>query len=322
MDFFALFKTISFAMLEIFILAAFGFILVRKKIISDDGIRLLSKLLVEFILPLFIFTKVIKSFSFSLYPNWWIFPIISIMINLAGFSVGFAWFSLVKQAKTKLQKRQLVSLVGFQNSGYLPLILVATLLSSVVAETMFIYIFLFLLGFNLLIWSFGVWFLSGHSVKRFEFASVFSPPVVAIAVSLIVVALGIDKLIPQFLFHPAKMLGDCLLPLSMIVVGANLAEVSVKNINRSAITNAVILKLILLPILALAVLWWLRPEYLIGLLIILQAAVPSATTLSLITRHYRLEDEFVSHGIFFTHLVCVFTIPAWLVVYQIFAFFK
>jgi len=309
-------------MLEIFLLASCGFVLVKRKFINEQGVRLLTKLLVEFILPLFIFTKIVSSFSFSLYPDWWIFPILSIAINVIGFLVGTAWFGFFKFTISKQDKRQLISLIGFQNSGYIPLILVATLLSGFQAQEMFIYIFLFLLGFNLLIWSFGVWFLTGKSIKHFELGSVFSPPVVATLLSLIVMALGIDKFIPEFIFRPAKMIGDCMLPLSAIVVGGNLALVSIRDVKKVPIANVVFVKLILLPIMALVVLRWLRPEYLIGLLIILETAVPSATSLSLITRHYHLDDKFVSHGLFFTHLASIFTIPLWLIIYRMLAFFK
>jgi hypothetical protein len=321
-DFLILFKTVFLAMIEIFLLASLGFILVRKKFIDQQALSFLTRLLIIIILPLFIFTKIIKSFSFSLYPNWWVFPFLSLIINTAGFAVGYLWFRLFGIVKSTEGKKQLISLIGFQNSGYIPLILSAALLSTLDAEVMFIYIFLFLLGFNLAVWSFGVWFLSRHRIKDFELGTIFSPPVVATVVSLILVAIGVDKYIPGFLFRPAGLLGDCLLPISMIVVGGNLALVSLRDVNKAAVINVVIVKLVLLPILALLILWQLKPEYLMGFLLILEAAVPSATSLSLILRHYSLEDKFISHGVFFTHIVCVFTIPLFIIIYQMFAFFK
>ena len=321
-DFTTLFKIISMAMLEIILLGALGFFLVRRKFTDQGALKFLARFVINVTLPLFIFAKIIKTFSFSLYPNWWIFPLIAIVVNAVGFGVGAAWFNIFNLTESKQHKRQLISLVSFQNAGYIPLILTATILSGLAAEKMFIYVFLFLLGFNLIIWSFGVWFMTGRSRRHFELLSLFSPPVVAIIVSLIFVALGVDRVLPGFIFSSAKLLGGCTLPLSMVVIGGDLATVSIRDVNKGAIANVVFLKLFLMPILALAVLWQIKPEYLIGFLIIFQAAVPPATSLSLITRHYNLEDKFISHGLFFTHLICIFSIPLWLVIYQMFAFFK
>jgi hypothetical protein len=321
-DFMTVFKTVFFAMLEIFILGACGFIMVRKKFLDETSLRFLMRLVVEFLLPLFIFTKTLKSFSFILYPNWWIFTLFGLAINLAGFLIGYFWLGLFKTVNPNSEKRQFVSLVGFQNSGYIPLILAATLLSPFEAEKMYIYIFLLLLGFNIVIWSFGVRFLSGHSVRKFELGSMFSPPVLATILSMGLIGFGLDKFIPKFVFEPAQMLGNCLLPLAMIVTGSNLAIVSLKNVKKAIVANIVFLKLILLPVFALILFWYIKPEHLTGLFVIFQVAMPSATSLSLIVWHYKQDDTIISHGIFFTHLFCILSIPFWIIIYELFAFFR
>lgn len=321
-NFTMVFKTVLVSMLEIFILGACGFIMVRKKILDEAGLKFLMRLVVEFVLPLFIFTKTIKSFSFILYPNWWIFTLVGLVINLVGFIIGYLWLGIFKTVKSDSEKRQFVSLVGFQNCGYIPLILAATLLSAFEAEQMYIYIFLLLLGFNVVVWSFGVWFLSGHSIKNFEMGSMFSPPVIATILAMVMIGLGIDGYIPRFVFEPAQMLGNCLLPLAMIVTGSNLALVSLKNVRTKVVAQVSFLKLILLPILAFIVFWFIKPAYLFGVFVILQVAMPSANSLSLITWHYNQDDTIISHGIFFTHLFCILSIPLWLIIYEMFAFFR
>ncbi|MDD2654199.1 MAG: AEC family transporter [Candidatus Omnitrophica bacterium] len=204
MDNFTLvFKTVLVSMLEIFILGACGFIMVRKKFLDEAGLRFLMRLVVEFILPLFIFTKTLKSFSFVLYPNWWTYTVIGLIINLVGFIVAYFWLGIFKTVTSESESRQFISLVSFQNSGYIPLILATTLLSAFDAEQMYIYIFLLLLGFNVVIWSFGVWFLSRHSIKNFEMGSMFSPPVIATILAMVLIGFGIDKIVPKFVFEPA-----------------------------------------------------------------------------------------------------------------------
>jgi len=321
MSFFALFKTNFAAMLQIFLLAACGFILVKRNFINQDGLRLLSKLVIEVLLPVFIFSEFIQKFKFSLFENWLFFPFLSLIISAIALGIGVVFLKIFKVSGDKHERRQFLSLLMFQNSGYLPLILSATLFPEDIAGLMFIYIFLFLLGFNLAIWSFGVWFLKGESIRHFELGSFFSPPVLAIVVSLLIVFLKIDRVIPQAIINTSVMLGRCVLPLAMIIIGGNLALIPIaREVNKKAVSGILLVKLIFLPLLAFLILSYFHISGYVGLLIILQTAVPCATSLSLITRHYRLEDRLTNQGIFFTHICSLVTIPIFLCLYLMFAF--
>lgn len=304
------FKTTSLAIIEIFILGALGFFLIKRKILSFEGLDGISRLVIEVTLPLFIFCQFIKEFRFSLYPNWWIFPILSIALTLLGFAIGslFIWTT-----KSSDERRQFLSLVGFQNSGYLPLPLVAALLSGSEANQMFIYIFLFLVGFNLLMWSAGVYLLTYHRARRFAFASLFSPPVVATLVGLLFVSLRLENSIPNFIFRPLKMVGDSTLPLAMFVVGASLAKIEFnKKTNPQALFFIFLTKLIILPLIVIFIIINIKTPPLYALLLIIQAAMPPATSLSIIIRHYKKEDYLINPAIFIGHIISIFTIPIFL----------
>ncbi len=306
------FKITGFAVIQIFLLGAIGYFMVKKNILSHEGLDSLSRLVVEVVLPIFIFCQLIKGFSFGLYPNWWIFPLASIAISAAGFLVGSIFIGFIRGQELKLQ---FLSLIAFQNAGYLPLALVAALLPPDKLDSMFIYIFLFLFGFNLVIWSLGVYILSFTRAKKFELGSLFSPPVIATLVSLIFIYLGLGKFVPEVLLKPLRMVGDCTLPLAMFVVGGNLASIHLSRIDKKAMLYMVLAKLIILPALGL----WLAIKFkfpeLIGLLILIQLAVPPATSLSLIVRHYKKEDLFISQGIFIGHILSLVTLPIFLSLY-------
>jgi len=310
--FFESFKITGLAVTQIFILGAIGYFLVKKDILGQSGLDSLSRLVVEITLPVLIFCQLIKDFSFTLYPNWWVFPLLSIAITILGLTVGFFFSGFVKGQQARMQ---FLSLIAFQNSGYLPLALVAALLPKGKIEPMFIYLFLFLLGFNLIVWSFGVHMLSFSRNNKFALASLFSPPVVATLLSLILVSLGINKLIPDFIFMPLKSVGDCTLPLAMFVVGGCLAQIKLDKIDRKAILLMSLAKLIILPALGLALIIKFRLPDLIGLLILMQLAMPPATSLSVIIRNYNKEDLLISQGVFWGHIISIISIPIFLSLY-------
>lgn len=306
------FKVTGLAVAQSFFMAAIGYFLIKKNILGDEGMDALSRLVIEITLPLLIFCQLLKDFSFSLYPNWWVFPLISIAITIAGLAVGVILSGFIKGGQHKLQ---FLSLVSFQNSGYLTLALVTAFLPADKLGSMLIYIFLFLLGFNLVLFSFGMYMLSYTKAKKFEIASLFNPPVIATLVSMALVFFGLNKIVPDALLLPLRMVGNCTVPLAMFVVGANIASLRLVHIDKKAMALVILAKLIILPLLGLWLVLKFRLPELVGLLIILQLAVPSATNLSVIIRHYKKDDLLISQGIFLSHIVSIVTLPLFLSLY-------
>ncbi|MFC1709226.1 AEC family transporter [Candidatus Omnitrophota bacterium] len=311
------FKITAFAMFQIFILGLIGYLLTRKKVISEDNLKFLAKLVINLFFPCFVFVKLVSNFDFKSYPNWWVFPLISFFVTGGSFLVARLFVKLDKNLE-KL-KREFISLVTFQNGGYLPLILVALLLPAGRREEIFIYIFLFLLGFNAIWWSVGVWHLTKGHESKFDLKSIFNPPVIAIVAALLLTAVGLDRIIPHFLTGTMEMIGDCALPLAIITVGANLALIDVSGTNHSRyIIQIILAKLLFMPLLFLGVILLIRPSYSIALLILLESTMPSAVTQSIVMRHYDKKDNIVSLAIFWTHVVCLLTIPVFLILFSTF----
>ena len=297
---------------QILLLGGLGYFLLKRNILSGEGLSSISRIVIEITLPALMFCQLVKDFSFTKYPDWWVFPLISIAITIAGLGLGALFMGFIRGTKQKLQ---FINLIAFQNSGYLPLALLAALLPADKIGEMFIYLFLFLLGFNLIMWSFGVYMLTFTRTKKFELGSLFSPPVIATLAGLAVIFLGWDRFLPGLVMKPLRLVGDCTLPLAMIVVGANIAEVKVGRIDKKAMALVLLAKLVILPALGLFLMLKFAVPELFGLLVIIQLAMPSATSLSVITSHYKQEDLLISQGIFYSHIVSIVTIPVFLSLY-------
>lgn len=311
------FKVTTVAILQIFILGLIGYVFTKKKVVSVENLKFLSKLVINLLFPCFIFAKLISNFDFRSYPNWWLFPLMSFFVTATGFLVAKLFIKL--DSNLGKFNREFTSLVTFQNGGYLPLILVALLLPPGRREEMFIYIFLFLLGFNSVMWSIGVFYLTQDKSIKFKLHSLFSPPAIAVAVSLFAVAVRLHKIIPYFLIGTVRMIGDCALPLAIMVVGANLALIDISSkANVKHIVQVVLAKLLFLPLLFLGLILLIKPPYMIALLLLLQGAAPSAVSSSMILRYHEKKDNIVSLGIFWTHLVSLLTIPIFLILFSMF----
>lgn len=100
------------AVAQIFILGAIGYFLVKKNILGAEGLNSLSRLVIEITLPVLIFCQLVKDFSFTLYPDWWVFPLISIVISILGLIIGVLFLGIIPGRQ---QKAQFLSLITFQN---------------------------------------------------------------------------------------------------------------------------------------------------------------------------------------------------------------
>ena len=312
---FSYFNPILQAMLQVFVLGLVGFILIKKRILSSAGLNGLTDFFIVLVFPALIFSQIVGNFDFKAVGYWWLFPLLSLGVSALGLLAGYGFGFSLKDAQVR---REFIALSGFQNSGYLPLVLLKGILPAEQLSPMLIYLFLFLLGFNLVIWSWGVYFLSAHKAQGFSWGSLFSPPVIAVILGLAAVSSKIAGRIPQFILIPVEMLGNCSFPLAIVVVGASLAQLYNKQeLDLRNIIRLSLIKLCVLPLLGLLFLSLVRLPYLIGLLIILELAVPSATNLAVITRKYAQQEKIISQGIFVTHTLSLLTLPVFLTLFNL-----
>lgn len=313
MEFYNLVKTSWIGIFEIFLMGLCGFIVIRKKILPSYTSKVLSRLVMDITLPFLIFSKIITHFDFEKFKFWWILPLVAIGMVFLGMGIA----KLFSKSTHNKIRREFISLSGYQNSGYLPLALIGSMFTKDIADTLFIYVFLFLAGFNFLIWSVGSFYLKQKtSDDNINLSSFFTPPFIAILFSLGLVALGVEKYIPNVILTPISKIGSTTIPLGMIAIGAILGEVKIgvgKDI--ISIIKITFIKLIALPITILIVLNIINLPKLMEFFIFLEALMPSATSLGIIARRYQAEYHYIANVVFITHLCSLATIPLFIALY-------
>ena len=315
MDFSFSFLTITVAIIKLFMLILVGYYMYNKKIIDEKFTDTLSQVLVKVLLPALIIAKTTHHFDFDVYRHWWIMPICGIVFSLVGMGIGTFVFKLVREEKPF---REFICSTGFQNSGYLPMNLILFSFSQTIADKLLIYMFLFLMGFNLFVWSFVPCFFNGKTRSDFKIKMLFSPPVLATVFSLIWIAVFGKNSLPDIFTDPIRQLGGAAFPVSMIVLGAYLCKYKAfLPDGKRIISFGILCKLIIFPLIVLPVLLFLPIDNFIKFFLFLQSTMPTAVSLVIIGSYTGADNQYLSSIVFYTHLFCIISIPGWLGIYRI-----
>jgi predicted permease len=299
---------------KILMLIAVGYALRFAKLLKSDGIDGLSKLLLWVCLPSLILTKIISTFNPGSFPGWWFLPLCSMAMSIGGLAIGYLFQRPLPHFTSG---REFMSACAFQNSGYLPMTLVAFVCSGAFCDRILVYIFLFLIGFNLAIWSFIPAFLS-HSFRRnFNLRSLLNPPLIATVFAIISVFAAGPEWLPHLFYDPLHMLGEACFPLALVTLGAYLAESGgYKAKNGLALASCLVAKLIILPLIVFFIVKVTTLDISYKFFIVIEATMPSAVSLAIIGYEKKADNQFLTSMIFYSHLCAILTIPAWLYIFS------
>lgn len=205
-----------------------GFVLRKFKPITDDGKKAIS-LTISYIgqtaLSLY-------SFQINKYRP-------ELLINIL-YAVLFAFLSIVICAvimrvflknsfKNGLEgnaDRTLGFIAVFSNCGFIGIPFVQMLLPGNNEAVM--YVAVYMATFNSLIWTVGVYFLSGNTKSINPSKIVLNPPTLALVVALPLFFTGTE--LPDLLFKGVEHLANICTPMSMLIMGMYLAETKPKEL--------------------------------------------------------------------------------------------
>lgn len=308
------FYSVAFGISKIFFLLALGYLLYLKKLIKKDAADALSNILIWACVPALIFTKITSAFDPVRFSEWWILPVSSICMSLMGLGLGYLFQRLLRNFHSG---REFMSSCAFQNAGYLPMTLAVFVCSGEFCDTILIYIFLFLIGFNITMWSFTPPFLSRNFKKNFKIKTILNPPVVVTIFSILWVFLAGKDNVHSLIYDPLLMLGNSSFPLALIVLGVYLAEYrGFKTRNWAALFSYIMVKLVILPVAVLFIIKDLPLGEALKFFIFLESTMPASVSLVVVGQYVKADNKFLSGLIFYSHLFAIVTIPVWLMVFR------
>jgi len=316
LDFFESLKANFAAVAQIVVLGGFGFYIIKKGILGQCCLRTISNLVTDFALPCFVFSNIAANFHQVRGSAWHMFPVYCLMMLAAGAGMAAVVAGLDKGIE---RKREFVAMATFQNSGFLPIILIGALAPPEIKDKLFIYVFLYLLAYNPVLFTLGEKLFSAGGTAKISWRSLLNPTTVATVAGLAVALADAGSLIPRFLFRSIQMMGETTIPLSMVVIGG----IIVANYGSGAVfpwryaAKAGALKLVALPLATFAALKFadIAPD--VKFFLALESMMPSAVLLPLLAGKYGGDEALAGRTLFGVTVASLVTIPFLLAAFRI-----
>ena len=243
---------------------------------------------------------------------------------LALVAIGFLMTILnrLPSVNNLIQNRTLQLGSAFGNTGYFGIPVSLALLP----DHALIYSIGFDLGATLVIWSLGPILLTDPSKvlssnrywKNFIKGIVSSPAVKGLIGALIIHSSPWDEQITDLLWIPSRVV----IVLALVIVGMRLSWLRKANLSRiknqiTSIKNALIMKLVGLPVIMLIISSAIRLPSVMREALVLQAAAPTAISILLISQAASRDEKEATSLVVFSTITALISIPAWLLILRL-----
>jgi predicted permease len=300
----------------LFLVMIVGWIVTRRGLWKPEASRTLSRFLVDFVSPCYVVVQFLRTIDGDMLRHSWYIPVLGFLVIALGQLVGRLASPLIH---TPVRRRTFIFLISLTNWIYLPLPIAEALFgASGVAA-----ILLMNVGCTAAIWTIGIATLNpGMSPRESLRHVVTTPGLLATAAGLFLTlavpalrndAPGLPFLKPAL--DAAGMLGLLMIPLSLLVIGAQLGEVPLKTLKpEPTLWGVLALRLLAVPLAALALVRLLTA---VGLTIpdaprltfLLVAAMPPALSCTLFTERYNGDSLLSSKAVFLGTFASLATVP-------------
>lgn len=165
---------------------------------------------------------------------------------------------------------------------------------------------LFIIPTRILMWSAGISLFTTQAKGRVK-KVLLNPAVIAVALGLLRMVFQLP--LPSFLDTAVENVGACTSPLAMILVGAILADVSLKAVFAPKAFYLVAVRQLLLPFLCLFALRALGVAPLTAGVSVVLTGMPIGSTTAILAQQYGADAQFASKCVFLSTLTSLVTVP-------------
>lgn len=307
-----------------FLLAGAGAILKRKGVLKESGKTVLTDAVLYFFLPCNIINSFRMKFDSKILLRFGAVLFLSVLVQIVSYVLSRVLYNKRPNAvKRVLQYATIVS-----NSGFLGLPIAEGIYG---AEGM-MYASIFIIPMRIMMWSAGIaCFTESPDFKSVVKKIAVHPCIVAVYIGLFLLLFQapMETLHAGFMSHlpfavqtilnimglaldrAVRSAGSCTTALTMLLIGMMISEVSLKSLFHRDALYISLMRLIVLPVLALALCRILKMETYLTAICVLMTGMPAGSTSAILAAKYDCDYVFATKCVVISTLLSMLTIPLW-----------
>ena len=296
MNYEAVFTQVAILCIMIFV----GYYASKRNIIDREANRKFSDLLLNITLPCMIITSFQFDFSAEVLYDAGRILIIAVLIHLLSAVVARVIYN-----KSPWQTASVLRFVTiFSNAAFMGFPVIDSLYSQIGV----FYTAMYVVVFNLFVWSYGVILFTGQKDWSSIKSSLLNPGIVATIVGLILYAASIKLPLP--LFKAFSMVGSMTTPLSMLIIGTLLAQVNYQEILKGQhLISGIAMRLVGLPLLLFIILYFLGIKGVVANVLVLVTAMPAAAITVIFAEKHNADALLASRFVALSTILSLVTLP-------------
>lgn len=291
-------------MVILFILIFAGYLMTKLKMVDMTGSRQLSAIVSNITNPALIISGAFTQDGTITNHDILIVSIVSLVLFFIWFLVGKGMGYVLRVPKHDRDYYVLMTMFG--NSGFIGLPIIIALLGSQYA----IYVAVYNLFFNLIIYTYGVYLLSKHGDggKKSSWKSCINTGTISAILTMVIFCCKIQ--VPTIVEESIRYMGNATTFLALFIVGISLAQASLKEIFKDVrLYPFILIRQLILPIIVALVLKYILPDVNMRAVMVVLSAVPVGNLAFMLARARNQEAEVLSKGIILTTICSIITIP-------------
>lgn len=291
-------------MLVLFIIMLLGYYCFKKGFFNQAAAKTLSFIVVNIANPAMILSGSVNS-SGNIHGEELVLTVVIALIMYAVLIVlGFAITFILRVPQKDWGVYRVMMI--FSNIGFMGF----PVLQAIYGSDSLLYASLFLFPFNILIYTYGISAMKKEKTddKEGNLKKILNIGVIACAVAIALYFIPVSM--PTFVKTTVSSLSNLTAPLSMLVIGASLAQIDIKELFTDIrLIIFSIIKLIIIPVAGIMLLrCFIHHEIILGVCLIM-LATPVASMSAMLAQQYDGDSELASRGVALTTILSVVTMP-------------
>lgn len=278
--------------LILFVIMFIGLTAKKAKIITEEIQNSISVLLMKIALPAMVIASTNFKRTNEVLPN---------MLQILLITT-ISYFLIILGCTLFAKSSVFISLIVFANVGFMGYPVAGALLGEIGV----FYTSIVNLVFSVFLWTYGI--LLFNREGKLDFKKLLNLGTVSTLVAVVLFLLQIR--LPYPLQSALDLTGKMTAPLSMLLIGALIGDISIsKLLSDKRVYLVCVIKLVLIPAVTACALKVTGASNIVISICTLMAAMPSAATNAIFANEFDSEPVFASIGVFVTTLLSVFTLP-------------